>query len=402
MLRTLPDTRERAEQELLWQVTVGGLLRATKGFGAPEAERAYARARELCRQIGETQQLFWAQLGLSGVYMVRGEVRIARELSEQCLGLAQHLQDSKLLRWGHFDVGDILYWFGELGAARAHLEQSLALYDLDRDRAEAFKHRYDRGVASLSFLGRVLWHLGYPDQALKCSEQAIALANELSHPVSQAWALSWAAALHQLCREAPRARERAEAALTLATEQVIPFFGAHGMVLRGWALVEQGHGEEGMAQLRQGLTAYRTAGAELERSHWLGLLAEACANTGKGEEGLRALAEALTAIGRTNIRHYEPELQRLKGELLLKLDMPDGREAELCFQRALAIAQQQEAKSLELRAATSLARLLRTQGKHDDARGLLAPIYSWFTEGPDTADLRDAKALLDELSAPLS
>jgi len=331
---------------------------------------------------------------------MRGEIRRGLEVHEECLGLAQRLREPGLLAEGHFIVGDDLLWFGELVSARTHLEQSLAHYNPARDRADALsRYGRDSGVACLSFLSRILWHLGYPDQAVKYSDQALASASDASHPVSQAWALSWGAALHQLRREVQRARELAEADVALATEQVLPFFRAHGMVLRGWALVEEGQGEEGIKQLREGLAAYRATGAELERSHWLGLLAEGCATTDHLEEGLRVLGDALAEIGENGIRYYEPELLRLKGELLIRRGRADDEEAESYFHKAIDIARKQQAKSWELRAAMTLSRLWQRQGKSERARRILGGVYGWFTEGFDTADLMDAKRLLDELSA---
>jgi predicted ATPase len=187
--------------------------------------------------------------------------------------------------------------------------------------------------------------------------------------------------------------------LAITTEEMLPFFRSHAMVLRGWALVRQGQGEEGIAQLREGLVAYRATGAELECSHWLALLAEAYRNTGQPGEGLRVLAEALDHVAQTGIVYYEAELRRLQAELRLRLDTPDEQRAERSFRKALEIARQQQAKSWELRAATSLARLWGELGRRAQARDLLAPVYGSFTEGFDTADLKDAKALLEELAA---
>jgi predicted ATPase len=210
-------------------------------------------------------------------------------------------------------------------------------------------------------------------------------------------ALSWTTALHQLRGETKRTHALAERLLAFATEQIFPFLAAQAMVFRGWSLVELGQGDKGLAQVRAGLTAYRGTGAELESSHWLGLLADAFLDTGQAEEGLRTIAEALDHVARTGVVYYEAELHRLDGELRLRSDAPDEQRAEMSFHRALEIARQQPAKSWELRAATSLARLWGEQRRRAEARELLASVYGWFTEGFDTADLKDAKALLDEL-----
>ena len=221
----------------------------------------------------------------------------------------------------------------------------------------------------------------------------------MSHPYSLAIALASATAVHQLRRERHAAQERAEAERALCSEQGFPLFLAWGTILQGWAVAEQGQGEEGIAQIRQGLAAWRSTGAELIRSNFLALLAAEYGNVGQAKEGLTVLAEALAIVCHSGERNYQAELYRLKGELLLQQSQENCSEAEACFQQALAIARQQQAKSWELRAATSLAHLWQQQGKTTEARDLLAPVYEWFTEGFDTADLKDAKALLDVLEA---
>jgi predicted ATPase len=192
-------------------------------------------------------------------------------------------------------------------------------------------------------------------------------------------------------------QERAEAAIRLATTLGFPLWMAISSILRGWALVQQGQAREGIAQINQGMMDYRATGAKLALSHYLALLAEAHGTIGEPEAGLTALREALTLVDTTGERVWEPELHRLKGELLLQQTSDNATEAETCFQHAISIAQNQSAKSWELRAATSLARLWHQQGKRQEAHDLLAPVYHWFTEGFDTADLQDAKALLDTL-----
>jgi predicted ATPase len=331
-------------------------------------------------------------------YSVSGKIRIGRETAEQLLVVGERLHDPELLGYAHHAMGNTLLWFGELGAARIHLEKGIALYQPEWNRSLAFHFGFNCDSNCHFFLGRVLWHMGYPDHALACAERAVAIAAGVSHPISRAGALSWAAALHQLRGEVGRAREVAETDLVLTTEQMLPFFRSHAIVLRGWALVEQGQCEEGIAQLGEGLVAYRATGAELECSHWLALLAEAYRDNGQPEEGLRLITEALDHVAQTGIVYYEAELHRLDAELRLRLDTPDEQRAEASFRRALETARRQQAKSWELRAATSLARLWRERGRQTEARELLAPVYGWFTEGFDTADLKDAKALLDELT----
>jgi class 3 adenylate cyclase/predicted ATPase len=404
LLKTLPDTPERAQQELSLHLTLGPALMHVRGFAAPEAGALYTRARELCQPGGATAQLLPVLSGLWMFYSVRAELRAAQELGKQFLCLAQHAQDPALLLEAHWIMGNTLLWPGELSRARVHLEQSLTLYDPQRHHSLALSYGPDPGVGCLCFRARILWHLGYQDQALKSSDRALALATSLSHPYSLAVALSWAAALHHLRRETQAAQEGAEETLAFTREHEFPFFAAHGMILRGWALVEQGQGQQGIVQMRQGLAAYRATGAEIERPHWCALLAEAYGKLGQAAEGLTVLTEALAVVDENGDRYYEAELYRLKGELILQqggirgTESEGEKEAEARFQKAIAIARQQQAKSLELRAVLSLSRLRQQQGKKEEAHQLLAEVYGWFTEGFDTKDLQEAKALLDMLA----
>jgi predicted ATPase/class 3 adenylate cyclase len=398
LLETLPETPGRTRQELDLHTALGPALIATKGYAALEVEHAYARARELCQHVGETPQLFPVLFGLRLFYQQRAEFHTARELEVQLFHLAQRVQDPALLAVAHQALGATLYWLGELTQARAHLEQGIALYDPQQHRALISGAIQDSGVTCLAFVARVLWLLGYPDQALQRSQDALTRARELSHPFSLAYALGCTAAVHQLRREGQAAQERAEAAMVLSCEQGFALWLALGTFLRGWALAAQGQPAAGLAQLRQGLAAYQAMGTEVAQSYLLALLAEAYVKGGEAEEGLCILAEALAAVHRHGERFYEAELHRLKGQLLRLQVVSDEPEAETCFHQALDIARRQQAKSLELRAAMSLSRLWHQQGRRPEAYELLAPIYGWFTEGFDTADLQEAKALLDEWS----
>ena len=399
VLATLPETPMRAQQELDLQIALGPALAATKGFGTPEVEQIYARAHELCQQVGETPQLFPVLWGLWIFYYNRAEYQTARELGEQLLRLAQHVLDPALLLQAHHALGPTLFSLGELAPAQGHLEQGRALYDPQQHRSHAFLYGgHDPGICCRAQAALVLWCLGYPDQALQRSHEALTLAQELSHPHSLVLALYFAAALHEFRREGQAAQERAKATMALSHHQGFAPFLARGAVLRGWALAIQGQRVEGVAEIRQALAAYRAMGAEQERPHHLALLAEAYGKAGQAEEGLRVLAEALAAVDQTGERWWEAELHRLKGELLLLQSADQHAEAEACFHHALAIAHRQQAKSLELRAAMSLGRLWQQQGKRMEAHALLAPIYGWFTEGFDTADLQEARALLAVLA----
>jgi predicted ATPase/class 3 adenylate cyclase len=386
LLETLPDTPERRQQELTLQVTLGAPLMMTKGWAAPEAAQAYTRARELCQQRGDTPQLFQVLRGLWRFYQNGGNLRTAHELAEQCFSLAQRLQDVALLLEAHEVLGITLYQLGEWMPARAHFEHGMALYDPQQHRSLAFLYGEDPGVACHSRMAHVLWMLGYPDQALERNRDALALAQNLSHPFSLGYALVFAAFLHCCRREEHAAQERAEAAMTLATDQGFAQWLAYGTLLHGWALAAQGQADSGITQIRQGLAAWRTMRAEGRLPHFLALLAEAYWKVEQPEAGLHEVAEALAVVDKTEERYWEAELYRLKGELLLALSPDNQVEAEACFLQALAVTCRQQAKSLELRAAMSLSRLWQRRGKRGGAHRLLADIYGWFTEGFDTAD----------------
>jgi predicted ATPase len=398
LLTALPETPERAQRELVLQTTLGPALMATKGYAASEVELAYARARALCRQVGETPQLSQALWGLWYFYLVRAEFQAARELGEQLLHVAQRVHAPALLLLAHRVLGQTLAFLGEFSPAHAHLAREMTLYDLEQHGAFASLYGQDQGVICRSWEALTLWSLGYPDQALRRSREALTLAQELGHPFSLAYAMCFAGMLDQRCRDVPAAQERTTVAITLCTEQGFALYLARGIILQGWARAEQGQGVAGLAQMCQGLVAYQATGAAVFRPYYLAFLAEAYGKVGQAGEGLTLLDEALAVVHKTGERFYEAELYRLKGELLLVRSAENDGEAEACFQQALLVARHQQAKSAELRAAMSLSRLWQHQGKRAAAYQLLAPIYDWFTEGFDTSDLQEAKALLEALS----
>ncbi len=403
LLQTLPDTPERPQHELALLLSMGAPLIMTRGYATPEVGTTYARARALCQQIGETPQLFLAVAGVFKFYLMRVELQMALELAEQLLRLAQQVQDPILVMTAHMALGVTLFYRGALVAARTHLEQALTLYDPHQHGFLARVHGDDVGTTSLSFLSWTLWRLGYPDQALHRSQEALTLAHTLAHPYAIAATLGLAAALHKYRGEVQRIQELAEALIRLASDQGMTLSVAQGTIMRAAALVRQGESlEEGVAQIRQGLSIMRAVGHQSAQPTYLAFLAEAYERMAQAEEGLTVVAEALAIVRRTGECHYEPELYRLQGELTLQSQGPGlpsavEAEAEQCFHQAIAVARTQQAKSWELRAATSLARLWHRQGKKEPARQLLGDIYGWFTEGFDTHDLRAAKALLEEL-----
>lgn len=415
LLRTLPETSERAQQELALQIALGAALMATKGYAASEVETAYARARELCRQVGETSLLCPVLFGLGAFYLVRAEYQTACDIGEQFLRLAQSVQEPDLLLEAHLALGQPLLWRGEFAVAREHMARGISLYDPQRHSSHAFLYGQDPGVDCRHWTAIALWCLGYPDQALRQNTEALVLARELSHPFSLVAALSLLAGTHRLRREATEAQKWAEEALTLARKHGFDLFLALATIIRGWALAEQGQEREGLTQLQDGLAAWQATGAELGRPYYLALLAEAYKKLDQSEKGLIALAEASAIIRKTGERWWEAELYRLKGELLLSgREREKGRmgeqiphsspppfppsSAEECFQKAIDIARHQQAKSLELRAAMSLGLLWHGQGKHGEARQLLAEIYHWFSEGFATPDLQAARTLLEQWS----
>jgi predicted ATPase len=398
LLQTLPETPARTRQELDMQLALSNALAATKGLAAPEAGHAYTRARELCQQVGETPQFFAVLDGLVPFYIGRGEFQTARELAEDMLSLAQRVPNPVDLGKAHIMLGSVLWSVGEWDTARRHLEQGIALskpqpHDASRRPPDVVHHV----VFALSRLAQVLWYLGYPDQALQRSQEALTLARELSYPESLATALVFAANNHFRRREGQRTYEQAEAARVLSGEQEFAQRWAEATMLRGWALVAQGQGPAGLVQIREGLAVYRATGVETGGLYLI-MLAEASGSVGQTEEGLQVVTEALALSTRNGEGQWAAESYRLKGELLLRHASAPYAEAETCFCQALALARRQQVKVLELRAATSLARLWQQHGKQDEARALLAPLYSWFTEGFDTAALQEAKALLEALA----
>lgn len=408
LLATLPDTPERKQHELALQTALAVPLLRTRGYAAPEVANAYGRARELCQQIGEQPELFTALAGLCSFYMVRVELRTALQLAEQCLRLAQSAQDSALLVEAHFILGVTLFYCGELTAAQEILEQGKSIYDPQAHRSLTLIYGQDPGVGCRSYASLATWFLGYPDQALGKSHDTLSLARELSHPFSIGAALQTAAWVRQYRQEDREAQASAEEEIALSGEEGFALWLAVGTIQRGWALSQQRDQEQGLAQMRKGLTALNATGAKLAQPYHLGLLAQAHGKSGQPHEGLMLLDQALATIEQTGERCYEAELYRLYGELALQVGAKTQRRGneesniaslspEACFHRALAIARRQDAKSLELRAATSLARLWKTQGKIAAARELLKGIYSWFTEGFETKDLQDAATLLYEL-----
>jgi predicted ATPase len=397
LLATLPNTLARAQQELDLQLALGPALMATKGYATPEVEQTYARARVLCAQVGDTLQLVPTLRGLWRFYHNQGALQTAWELGEQLYRLAQHSSAPTHLLAAHDALGTTLFFLGEYAAARPHLEQGIALTDPTAQRALVLHHGVAPGLRCLAVAALTLWCLGYPAQAVRRCQEALTMAQELAHPYSLAMAQQYATFLAHRRRDVPAVQAQAGALLSLATAQGFPLFVGYGTCWQGWALAMQGQGEGDLAQMRQGLAVLLATGQTVARPLWLILLAEAAWHTGEVAEGLRLLTEVLTVPEASQQGDLLAEIYRLQGAWLLLQATPDAAQAEAYFQQALAIARRQQARSWELRAAVSLSRLWQQQRKRVEAYDLLAPIYGWFTEGFDTADLQEAKALLEEL-----
>jgi class 3 adenylate cyclase/predicted ATPase len=398
VLTTLPDTPERWQEELALQMDLGVALTVTKGFTGPELEQVYTRAYELCQRIGDIPKLVLVLYSLWNVYLVRAALQTALEVAQKLSALAQCEQDPIFLMMAHSVQGQTRFMRGEIAVARTHLEQGIALYDPQQYRSLALVYGEDPGILCRVFAVWALWCLGYPEQSLHYIHELQTLAEELSHPFSWAEVLFFGAMGYQFRRDGQTVAAWAERLMTLCREQDFALWLAGGMLLHGWTRTEQGQWEEGIAQMRQGLADWRSTGAESASPYFLALLAEAYEQAGQAEAGLSAVADALAVVYNTGVRWWEAELYRLQGEGLRRQVVPDEQQAEACFRQALNVARQQQAKSLELRVAISLSRLWQQQGKGQEAHDLLAPIYGWFTEGFDTADLQEAKTLLKELT----
>ncbi|MGV7224945.1 MAG: adenylate/guanylate cyclase domain-containing protein [Nitrospinales bacterium] len=399
LFKTLPGepTPERIELELRLQVALGNALIATRGYADPEVGKTFNRASELCLQEDKSPQLFQVLCGLARFHMVRTELQKTRDLGEQLLSWAKRHQDEVLFLSAHQLIGTALWAMGNFASAQEQFEQGIAYYEPQQHRSYISLTDEDQGVICLSYTAWNSWLLGYPDRSVNISHKALTLARNLSHPLSTVFALSYAAILYQCRQEPGEARKHAEAALTLATEQGFLFWIAAAETFLGWALSAQGQREEGIALIRRGLAAWQATGGKFGLTRFYVVLAEVCGKTENVEEGLNVIADAL-ALAQTNEEcFWEAELYRVKGELLL-MQGEDEAEAENSFKQGIETARHQHAKSLELRSTLSLSRLWHAQGKREDAKRVLTEIYNWFEEGFDSADLKEARNLLDVIS----
>jgi predicted ATPase len=395
-LALLPDGPNRQRQELEFYSSLSAALRAAKGQGAPETGHAYARARELWERLGFPSEFVQIPYGQSRYHQHRGELDLAQRLDEDLLRLSDQRSDTAGLVLGHLSAGINLMFAGRFASSQIHLEKALEPDDPHSHRSLVQQVGIYPRVFSQAYLGNVLFCLGFPDQALAQSNAIILDARKLAHPPSLAGSLAIGARLLSLARDDGALDENVIQLIAVATEQGFPHWRAQGEIYRGWIKVKNGYVTEGITLLRSGTTGYRSSGAELLVPHYFALLAAAHKIAGKVEDGLTLLEDSLQRVERTGERWFAAELNRQKGHLLLLQGHVQA--AEELYDKALRLAEEQGAKLWELRATMSLARLRRNQGRRAEAYDLLAPVYAWFTEGFATADLKEAKALLNELA----
>jgi class 3 adenylate cyclase/predicted ATPase len=401
LIADLPDTPERKQQELDLQVTLAGALLGMKGYAHPEAFEVLNRARDLIAETdtaGSTVH-FSVLYGLFLTNRAGGNARLALERAREFLSLAQSQTDTGLLLMGNRLTGVSLIDMGDFPLAFSHLKRAVALYVPEEHRSLATWFGGDIGVVALAQWARTLWHRGHPDQASKTADKALRHARQRVHPLTLAHALLHLILTSVYARQAREADERANELVAISNEHRFAAFLGWGLIFQGWALALGGQTKVAVERIRDGITATRSTGARWDEPLFLGLLAEALALAGAVEEGLEALAEALAIAESSGARGNDAELHRSRGDLLQRLPSPDWTEVEASFHASLALARNQGTRGFELRAAASLARLWRDQGKLADARDLLAPVYGWFTEGFGTPDLKEARALLGELDA---
>ena len=394
LLAAMPDSPENRQRGIQYQIALGVPLSARLGYASPETERTYDKALELCRGVEDTAQQFPALYGMWRYFLMRAKSQIAMELALRLMHLAQQVQDRSLTIEAERAIGISHFHLGELLDARVHLERGSDIYDFEADREHAFLYGHDPMVSFLGYLALTLWQLGYPDQALARVQELLGLAQDLSHPFSLAHALTVGALqTYQYRGEVQSTYDLAQEALKSASDLGFPLWVGRATFYSGWALATQGQPTAGIAQMREGVNTWRAAGTEACLPYFLTLLAEAYVGAGQAQTGLATLEEAFSAMQSNDEREREAELYRVRGLICAALGASDA-EAESLYCQAVDIARQRQAKSLELRAATSLGHLWRRQGRRPEARKMLAEVYDWFREGHDTSDLKEAEALL--------
>ena len=394
LIEKLPATPEVVSESLCLHLMLGVPLIAIEGYASPNVGRVYLKARELQDKLGDTPDISEVLWGLWTFHIVSADFKAARNISEEFLRLSERLPYPALALRAHWTMETTFTHLGKFELALDHFEKAFTVYDPGQHRDDSFLYALNPGVAMPCFAAWALWCTGRTDQALERIEEALALARELSDPTGLAHAALFASVVYQFRRDPLMAQYYAEAAIDVSREHGLALYGAMAMIMQGWTLSKHGGVPQAVDQIREGLAALDATGTLLIRPHFLALLAEVFCKINQTDEALVLLDEAMAIVNSKGERYYEAELYRQKGELLLKQATENQAQAEDCFQRSLAIAESQQAKSWQLRTALSLARLYRSQGKVVEARNLLAPIYESFTEGFETDDLRDAAVLL--------
>jgi predicted ATPase len=401
LLDGLAETLERKQLELDIHVTLTAALMAGKGYADPEVAATLERANRLVAETASvgTPLHFSVLYGLWVSNQNAGAIAAGLEHAASFLSSAQSQPSSGLLLVGHRTIAQSLMCSGDHRAALEHAETAASLYRPDEHRDDAFRYGQDVGVSAFAGLSWGLWHRGYPDRSARAADRALAYSRELGHALTLAHALYYAGAAAVFARDVATACACINDCVALASEHGFALWAARGLILQGWADAQRGDATTGIARIRDGMAAVEATGARAFTPLHLTLLAGALALARKIEEGIAAVDDALAKAAVSGERGWNAEIHRLRGELTGRLPYPDPAKAEDSFRIALTIAREQGTRGYELRAATSLARLWREQGRRGEARELLAPVYGWFTEGFDTADLKEAKALLDELAS---
>ena len=399
LIADLPDTRERKEQELELQVTLSGVLTVVKGYAHPEVAEASDRARDLIPQTTRAGSIthFSMLRGLWAADFVGGRPKAALNYAHEFLSLAQSQSDSRMLATGHWLVGRVLITIGDYRAATLHLQRAVATYRAGEHPPFDPRFGADIGVTAIAGWTLALWHGGYPNQAFEAASEALRRARQLRHPHTLAYALLIIGVVAISARKTAETEDLAKQLIAVADEHRFAFFSGCGQIFQGWALAQRGIGHAAVQRIREGLSAAEATGWRSHEPGFLGLLAEALELAGAAGDGLTVLAEALATAEKSGARGADAELHRLRGDLLRRLPSSDSTQVEVCFRTALAVAHEQGTRGYELRAAVSLTRLLGAQGRRAEARDVLRPAYSGFTEGFDTPDLQEAKTLLEEL-----
>jgi predicted ATPase len=395
-LMRLPESIERDQRELFLLTMRGFTLITVSGYAAPEVEQTFARARALCQKLGDTPHLFPVLFGLCLFYMVRADAEHAFELAGQLESIAAATKDVELELEMHGAKASILFWAGRFQEAHEHILRARASFDPAKHGHHAFVYGQEPLSYGYAYGAIALWFLGYPEQAVLSAEKAVELASRSGHPLTLAGTLSFSADLHFHLRNVAEFARLAERTIEVAVEHNLQMWIGSGRTMRGWARFAQGDLEEGINEIRAGLDFFRKTGADVNSGYFISRLARAYLVAGRIDEGLATIDEAVAHVEKFALdRYYDAEIHRLKGELLQRQPTPDRSGAIACFERSLSIARSQGARAIELRAAMNLGVCWHADGGTERARGLLGDVYGWFTEGFETSDLREAKALLD-------